>query len=344
VQTVILEDAACYAQSTLPDLSAAMHALKNRTLWSTNLMSSNSIARPAFWAIVLVSVLGSALTIVTSSAARAQSNGLPAFSHVFIVVEENAESSRVLGNSARFVTQMAPQYSLSTQYHAIAHPSLPNYIALVAGDTFGIASDCLGCFVDQPNVADQIEASGRTWRAYAESLPAPCFVGSSGAYTQTHNPFIYFDSIRTNADRCASGIVPFTQFATDLAQDQLPNLSFITPNLCNDGHDCGWDVEDRWVAQLVTLITSSPQYQDGGVLFVTWDEGTSNASCCKGAAQGGQVATLAISPLARPGFRSDIPLSHYSILRTIEDAWGLPPLGHAADATPMSDQFMPLSN
>jgi hypothetical protein len=285
-------------------------------------------------AVLAVFVLG-----VSPSTTTAQTATIPAFSHVFIIVEENAESTRVLENPARLINQLAPQYSLATDYHAISHPSLPNYIAMVAGDTFGITTDCLDCFLNQPNLADQIEASGRSWRAYEESMPAPCFVGSSGPYAQTHNPFIYFDAIRGNPDRCNTSIVPFSQFAADLASDNLPNLSFITPNLCSDGHDCSWEVEDAWTAQVVSTIVASPQFQAAGVLFLTWDEGSSNASCCGGSAQGGQVATLIASPVARVGFRSGVTTSHYSMLRTIEDAWGLQPLMHAAEASPMTDIF-----
>ncbi|HEV7665717.1 MAG TPA: alkaline phosphatase family protein [Chloroflexota bacterium] len=288
---------------------------------------------------LLTALCGSALLTAWPTVVRGQSTTVPPFSHIFLIVEENAEAYRVLENSERYVTRAAPQYSLATQYFAISHPSLPNYVAMVSGDTFGITSDCADCFLNQPNLADQIEASGRTWRAYAESMPGPCFVGAADRYAQTHNPFIYFDSIRTQPERCANGIVPFSQFAADLAQHQVPDFSMIIPDLCSDGHDCSWQAEDQWLAQLVPSILSSPEFQTGGLLVITWDEGSTNASCCNGIAHGGQVATLIISPLARTGFRSDAVVSHYSLLRTIEDAWGLPPLGHAADVSPITDVF-----
>lgn len=293
----------------------------------------------------MAALLGAVLVAARPPAAIGQGATIPAFSHVFVVVEENAESSRVLGNSARYVNQLIPQYSLATQYYAVSHPSLPNYLALAAGDTFGITSDCMDCFLDQPSLADEIEASGRRWRAYEESMPQPCFIGSAGLYTQTHNPFIYFNAIRTNPDRCAASIVPFTQFGADLAQHTLADFSLIVPNLCNDGHDCGWDVEDRWLAQLVPQLVGSPEFQDNGVLFITWDEGSSKESCCGGLAQGGQVVLLVASPLSAPsGFKSDVPASHYSVVRTIEDAWGLEPLGHTAATSAMADFFPPGSN
>src|SRR5258708_6401957 len=134
--------------------------------------SSGSVRR----SVQLAALLGAVLVAAWPPAATGQIATIPAFSHVFVVVEENAESSRVLGNSARSVTQLIPQYSLAPQYSAVSNPSLPNYLALAAGDTFGIPSDCTDCFLDQPSLADEIEASGRRWRAYEESMPQPCFV------------------------------------------------------------------------------------------------------------------------------------------------------------------------
>src|SRR5579864_6633309 len=118
---------------------------------------------------------------------KGQSAEPPSFSHVFVIVEENEEDSTVLPNGARYVNQLAPQFTLLAQYYAVRHPSLPNYLALIAGDTFGITSDCLDCFVNQPSLPDQLEANNRRWRAYAEDMPTPCFVGDSGQYAQRHN-------------------------------------------------------------------------------------------------------------------------------------------------------------
>jgi phosphatidylinositol-3-phosphatase len=293
--------------------------------------------------LTLLGGLGAALVIAVGlhpSLANSHSAPVPSFSHVIIIVEENREASHILGNTAApYVNQLATQYSLARQYYGVSHPSLPNYLAMVAGDTFGIDSDCSGCFVNQPSIADQIEASGRSWRAYQEDMPSPCFVGSAGNYAQEHNPFIYFDSIRTNKARCAASIVPFDQLAADLAQGQLPDYAFITPNLCDDGHDCRINTTDTWLAGVVPSILASESFQDGGVLIITWDEGETDAGCCGGLAQGGQSVAIILSPLARTGFASDVPASHYSLLRTIEDAWGLPPLGHAADVSPLAEYF-----
>ncbi len=143
---------------------------------------------------------------------------------------------------------LANQNVLLSNYFAVTHPSLPNYIALMSGSTQDITSDCTNCFVNQPNLADLIEASGRTWKAYLESMPSPCFVGDSGTYAQKHDPLIYFNSIRLNAARCDRSILPLTSLDSDLANNQLPNFSFIMPDLCNSGHDCSAGMADKWVS------------------------------------------------------------------------------------------------
>ena len=267
------------------------------------------------------------------------SGTLPNFSHVFLIVMENEESTGVMGNNAAaYINTLATGHGLATQYFAVSHPSLPNYLALTAGSTEGIASDCTGCYVDATNIADQVESSGRSWKAYLESMPSSCYVGDAYPYMQKHNPFIYYNDVRTNAARCAEHVVPFTQLSTDLVNGTVPNLAWITPNMCNDMHDCSIATGDAWLANVVPGILASSAFQNGGVLFITWDEGESSAGCC-GNAAGGQVATLVIAPNGVAGLRSTIAETHYSLLRTIEDAWGLSALGQAASAVAMREYF-----
>ena len=267
------------------------------------------------------------------------SGTLPNFSHVFLIVMENEESTGIMGNNAAaYINTLAAGHGLATQYFAVSHPSLPNYLALTAGSTFGIASDCTGCYVDATNIADQVESSGRSWKAYLESMPSSCFVGDAYPYMQKHNPFIYYNDVRTNPARCAEHVVPFTQLSTDLVNGTVPNLAWITPNMCNDMHDCSIATGDAWLANVVPGILASSAFQNGGVLFITWDEGESSAGCC-GNAAGGQVATLVIAPNGVAGLRSTIAETHYSLLRTIEDAWGLSALGQAASAVAMREYF-----
>ena len=267
------------------------------------------------------------------------SGTLPNFSHVFLIVMENEESTGIMGNNAAaYINALATGHGLATQYFAVSHPSLPNYLALTAGSTEGIASDCTGCYVDATNIADQVESSGRSWKGYLESMPSSCYVGDAYPYMQKHNPFIYYNDVRTNAARCAEHVVPFTQLSTDLVNGTVPNLAWITPNMCNDMHDCSIATGDAWLANVVPGILASSAFQNGGVLFITWDEGESSAGCC-GNAAGGQVATLVIAPNGVAGLRSTIAETHYSLLRTIEDAWGLSALGQAASAVAMREYF-----
>jgi acid phosphatase len=267
------------------------------------------------------------------------SAGLPAFSHVFLIVMENREYGTVIGNpAAPYINSLARSYALASNYFGVSHPSLPNYLALAAGDTFGITSDCTTCFVNAPNIADQVEASGRSWRAYMESMPSACYLGGwSGGYAQKHNPFVYFTDIRNDPARCAAHVVTFTAFSSDLSSGTMPNYAWITPNLCNDMHDCATSVGDSWLANVVPQILASAAWRDGGVLFITWDEGSSSAGYAD--SWGGRVATLVISPSGRTGFQSSVLESHDNLLRTIEDAWHLDALGHAALHPAMREAF-----
>jgi hypothetical protein len=264
------------------------------------------------------------------------------FSHIFTIVLENHDYTSIIGKSdAPYLNSLVSTYSLATQYYAIGHPSLPNYMALTGGSTFGISSDCTTCSQNAPNIADQIEASGRTWKAYMESMPSPCYIGNSpdGLYAQKHDPFLYYDDIRTNNTRCTTHVVPFTQFTTDLSGNQLPAYVWITPNMCHDMHDCSVGTGDTWLSQVVPLILQSAAFTHGGLLFITFDEGETNAGCCNNAV-GGQVTTLVISPRVKRGFQSTIPETHYSLLRTIEQVWGLSPLEGARNSRAMTEYFM----
>jgi acid phosphatase len=264
---------------------------------------------------------------------------VPNFKHVFIIVLENKEFDRVIGSAeAPYLNSLAKQYGLATNYFAITHPSLPNYLALTGGNTFGITDDCTDCRVGQANVVDQLETAGKSWKAYMEDMPSACFVGDAAPlYRQKHNPFIYYNGVRNDPARCAK-IVPFGQFAADLNANKLPNYIWITPNMQDDAHDGSLADADAWMKSWAPRILASSAWRDDGALFVTFDEGKSDGACCDDAG-GGQVVTLVISPLGKPSYRSSVAYDHYSLLRTIEDAWGLPPLNEAAHVAPMADFF-----
>jgi phospholipase C len=275
---------------------------------------------------------------VTASAATpatAPSGASGALQHVVVIVDENKPATNIIGNSqAPYLNALASQYARASRYSAITHPSLPNYLALTSGTTGGITSDCPpggSCLVTTPNLADSLAKAGLSWRMYAESMPKPCDAANAGDYAVKHNPFLYYPSVTRDAALCAQHVVPFTQFATDLAAASgLPAFSFISPNLCNDMHDCSVATGDAWLAREVPAILASPAFADQrSLLMITFDEGDSADNV---------VACVFAGPAAKRGFVSTRPYTHYSLLRTVENGFGLTPLtGDDAAATPMSD-------
>ncbi len=271
--------------------------------------------------------------VMPAATASPASTGL-AIDHVVIIMEENKPASGVVGNaSAPYLNGLATSYSLATDYWAVTHPSLPNYLAITGGSTAGITSDCSpgpSCRASGVNIADEIIASGRSWKMYAESMPAPCSPTSSGEYAVKHNPFLYYASVTRDRAYCAAHDVPFSQFAGDLATTtSLPNYSLISPNLCNDMHDCSVATGDAWLAREVPEILGSPAFtQQNSLLIVTFDEGDNSSNT---------VACIFAGPAAKRHSTSATAYSHYSVLRTLEDAWRLTPLTrNDTTATPMT--------
>jgi phosphatidylinositol-3-phosphatase len=260
---------------------------------------------------------------------------VPEFRHIIIIVFENKEFGTVIANPQMpYFNQLASAYTLLTQFYAVTHPSLPNYLAMIGGDTFGVNFDCTDCLYDAPTLPDLIEQSGRTWRAYQEDLPSPCYAGADyGNYAMKHNPFMYFKAIRLNEGRCTRSVVPLTQLPVDLASGALPDFAFITPNLCNDAHDCDLDVADEWLRSQLTPLQSALDAEAAPYLIVlTWDEGQGKHSCCGLPAEaGGRIATVLVSPQVKNGLQDSTPYTHYSLLKTISESWHLPYLAHAAD-------------
>ena len=273
-------------------------------------------------------------TTLTASLAPIPTPLVPHFERIVLVLFENKEFGTVVGNpSMPFYNRLTQEYTLLTQYYAIMHPSLPNYIALIGGDTFGITSDCNDCFVNAPSLPDLIEASGRTWKTYQEDMPQPCYLGGTHIYAQKHNPFIYFNPIRLDQGRCERSILPLTELSVDIETGALPNYIFITPNLCNDSHDCSLEVADRWLENLLAkLVPALDATAQPYLIVLTFDEGQGDHSCCGLPEKaGGRIPVVLLSPLAKNGFQDETPYTHYSLLKTIAESWGLAYLGHAAD-------------
>jgi hypothetical protein len=259
---------------------------------------------------------------------------VPSFEHIVLILFENKEFGKVIGNPTMpQYNRLAQENTLLTQFYAVGHPSLPNYIALIGGDTFGIDRDCTRCFIDAPSLPDLIEASGRSWKTYQEDMPEPCSLDSTSLYAQKHNPFVYFDPIRLNKERCERSVVPLTDLAVDILSGALPNFIFITPNLCNDAHDCSLDVADGWLQNLLTSLVPALDLSGQPYLIVLiFDEGQGNHSCCGLPEKaGGRIPVVLISPLVKNAFQDDTPYTHYSLLKTIAESWELTYLGHAAD-------------
>jgi phosphatidylinositol-3-phosphatase len=257
---------------------------------------------------------------------------------VALIVMENEEYGDIIGSAATpYINSLARRYALASSMFAISHPSLPNYLALTAGSTFGINSDCTDCSVAATSLPGQLSAAGISWQAFMEDLPRPCFTGpQAGQYAKKHDPFLYFRPLLASSSQCAH-VVGLPQLAAEEHGHSLPRFIWITPNLCHDMHDCSPAVGDRFLATLVPSLLAS--LGRNGLLFLTWDEGSSNEGCCRLAA-GGHVVTILAGPGARRATRLRTPVDHYSTLQTIEDLLGLPRL--RAAACPCTPSLAPL--
>jgi len=319
--------------------------------------------------------------------------------HVFVINLENEDYATTWGPSspATYLNgTLRPKGQLLTQYYAVGHASLDNYIAQISGqspnpDTQG---DCVtyrefvttgtgaygqalgkGCVypTSVQTIADQLDAAGKTWKAYQEDIgnsptdaktcrhPAigtvdKTFLPPKGdLYVTRHDPFVYFHSI-IDTPRCAKSVVGLDGLARDLQSvATTPNLSYITPNVCNDGHDApcnngepgGLRSADAWLKQWVPKILASPAFQADGLLVITLDEaqiGSAPAevsACCHtppspnvtspglSGPGGGDVGALILSPFTKPGTTNSTPYNHYSLLCSIENIWSLSHLGFA---------------
>ena len=262
--------------------------------------------------------------------------GFPTFSHVFLIVEENHSFTEVIGNSSMpYLNSLASKYGLAKQYFANAHPSLPDYLILTTGraQTF---DDTFSGVISDDNIARELVNAGKSWRAYQESIPSAGYLGADAPpYVRRHNPFSYFSDVQSSPSQAAN-IVPFSQFATDLANNTLPQFSFITPNLDNDAHDGTLAAADSWLQSNIAPLIASTSFKNGGLLVITFDEGQSS-DLDHG---GGQVATLIVSSNAKSNYQSQTLYQHQSVLRLMLAASGVNKFpGQAASAPEMAEFF-----
>jgi phospholipase C len=261
-----------------------------------------------------------------------------ALEHVVLILDENKPAASVIGNSAApYLNALAHSYATATNYGAVTHPSLPNYLALTSGTTAGITSDCNppggACTAAVRHIGDEIADSGRTWKMYAEDMPTPCATSNSGRYAVKHVPFVYYPDVTKDHAFCRAHVVPYTEFAGDLASaESLPAYSFVSPNLCNDMHDCSVATGDAWMAQNVARILDSPAFQtQRSLLVIAFDEGD---------AANNVVPCIFAGPAAKRAYATATPFTHYSLLRTIELEWNLPALtANDAAAQPMTEML-----
>jgi phosphatidylinositol-3-phosphatase len=257
---------------------------------------------------------------------------------IAIIVMENKEYDEVVGSDeAPFFNELAATYSYSSGMFGIRHPSLPNYLAMLGGSTFGIDSNCTDCMVEGENVVDQMDEADISWKAYMEEMPAPCYLEDAGQYVKKHNPFVYFDSI-VNDDNCKENVVPLTDLGGDIDRGDVPRFLWISPGLCHDTHDCDIAAGDAFLEEVVPHVLNA--LGPDGVLVITYDEGTTSEGCCE-VASGGRIPFVMAGARARKSFTSDEPHTHYSLLRTIEESFGLPLLEEAAcECTSSLDEFL----
>jgi hypothetical protein len=238
--------------------------------------------------------------------------------NVFVIVMENKSPDQAL--SGPYTASLAARYGLAANYHAITHPSVPNYLAMTSGQTWSVEDDSYHVLPPQ-DLGHQLTAGGVPWRAYMEGLgPAGC-LDSPLPYDPGHNPFAFYGG------SCPENVVPLSALSGDLAQSSQ-RLYWITPDRCHDTHDCPVATGDAWLQQTIPVIMESKAWKAGGVLFLTCDEDDGSA--------GNRVLMVVVTADAVHRV-SNVDYDHYSLLATIEDLMGVGRLGKAAGARAMGD-------
>jgi hypothetical protein len=289
---------------------------------------------PRYTGVVLAALTAIALTglapgiasaqpsaLANTAATPASAGSVPRPDHVVVVVEENHSYSDVIGNSAApYINTLAGQGASFTQSFAITHPSEPNYLALFSGSTQGLSDDSCPHTFSGANLGQELRGGGFGFTGYSETMPSAGYTGcTSGSYARKHNPWVNFSNVPTSANQ------PFTAFPTDYST--LPTLSFVIPNLRNDMHDGTVAQGDTWLHNNIDGYAQWAKAHNS-VLVVTWDEDDNSA--------GNQVPTIITGAGVTPGSYAET-INHYSVLRTLEDAYGLPAAGASATATPITD-------
>ncbi len=272
---------------------------------------------------------------------------VPKSNHVVLLLEENHSYSSVIGSASMpYLNNLAAQNGLATQYFANTHPSIGNYFMLTTGQIV-TNNDALNSTVTVDNMVRHLLTAGKTWKSYAESLPSVGYTGSDVyPYARRHNPLSYFSDV-ANSSVQKLNLVPFSHFAGDLANHQLPNFSFIIPNVNHDGHDCPTGpsgctdaqklaTADSWLKSNIAPLISNPAFQQDGILIIVFDESVDSDT----AHGGGHIAAIVIGPGVKKGSKSTTLYQHQNVLRTVLDGLGVSTYpGAAATAADMGDLF-----
>ena len=335
----------------------------------------SSVARLCLSALVVLTLLMLITPSVFSASTAPQDRShLKNFQHVFVIMMENTGYDSLIGNpNAPWINFAASTYGLATNSFGVTHPSQPNYIAATSGSTNGVVNDN-DTTINVPNIVDQLEENGKTWRAYMQSY-ALCATKLDHAcgnqlYERKHNPFVSYQDVASNPARMAN-IVDFSQFASDLSSNNVPDYVWISPDQCTDMHGraapatdpCNFNniqgliaTGDAFLRSTVNAIMNSQAWTGNSVIFITWDEsdftGTGplgfgdTSGCCDSSPGngGGHVVTLSISHSDHAARTSGVAYNHYSILATIEGGWKLGCLAFTCDTAnvpPMSDLVGP---
>lgn len=258
--------------------------------------------------------------------AMAAGNGvIPRYDHVVVVVMENASISSIVGNTtnAPYINALISGSAYFSQSYAVTHPSQPNYLALFSGSTQGITDDSCPHTFSTDNLGRQLIAAGYGFASYSETMPSAgytgCAYGASG-YVRRHAPWVNFSNLSPSTN------LPYTAFPSDYTQ--LPTLSFVIPNLCNDMHDCPVSTGDSWLSSQISSYINWAKTHNS-LLILTWDEDDDLS-------QANRIVTLFAGANIKPGTYAE-QINHYSVLRTLEDMYGLAALGNASTATPITD-------
>lgn len=281
---------------------------------------------------IILLLLTISFVSLSAFAAKNRPAAWDSIEHVVIIVLENTKSSDAI--QQKFMGSLAKKWAYLSNYRAVSHPSQPNYIAMVAGNTHGVTGN-ENVNLSVKHIGNLLHAKGKTWKAYAENYPGNCYKGArSGDYYRKHMPFISFLNVQTNPKQC-SNIVDSTEFFNDLTatKNNLPTYSFYVPNIKNDGHDTSIQVTDTWLSETFGPFLSNPAILTNTLFIITFDEDDLSA--------GNNVYTVFVGAGVKPKTQSNIPYSHYSILKTLEAIFQLDSLGqNDATAVDISDIWL----